>query len=194
MGRFDVHEGSDTICDFIEGVDFKRQLHAARGAKLIDEDLGARVALDVLEQESRAAHAVFGGAAFADAVGDLGYFENGIGFSTDFAEFAGAVERGDPVAEIVVGQAGLRETEDYTGGNPGSPRDVLPKMMRRRVLLCGMTLLLGYVVLCGAGGVFVAEAALHPGRKVLLEADRKQAELMAQRQYAEITDTIISGC
>jgi hypothetical protein len=56
-----------------------------------------------------------------------------------------------------------------------------------------MILLLAYVVLCGAGGVFVAEAALHPGRKALLEADRKQADLMAQRHDAEITGAVISA-
>jgi len=62
--------------------------------------------------------------AFADAVSNLGDFENRIGFGTDFAEFAGAVERGDPVAEIVIGQAGLRETKDYTGGTDASELQV----------------------------------------------------------------------
>ena len=36
--------------------------------------------------------------------------------------------------------------------------------------------------------MFVAEAALHPGRRWLKEADRQQAALMAERHGAELTD------
>ena len=69
-------------------------------------------------------------------------------------------------------------------------------MRRRRVLLCVVVLALGYALLCGAGGVFVAEAALHPGRRVLLESDRQHAELMAQRRdshLANVTVTTVDG-
>ena len=59
-----------------------------------------------------------------------------------------------------------------------------------------VVLALGYALLCGAGGVFVAEAALHPGRRVLLESDRQHAELMAQRRdshLANVTVTTVDG-
>ncbi len=45
-----------------------------------------------------------GVAAFGDAVGDFGDFENRVGFGLDAFELAGAVERRDPLAEIVEGQ------------------------------------------------------------------------------------------
>jgi hypothetical protein len=57
---------------------------------------------DVLEEE--------GGAAgisrfrFAYAISDLGDFQDGVCFSLDALEFAGAVESGDPLAEVVEGQ------------------------------------------------------------------------------------------
>ena len=35
--------------------------------------------------------------ALGDAVGDLGDLQDGIDFGLDFLQFAGAVERGDPV-------------------------------------------------------------------------------------------------
>jgi hypothetical protein len=66
-------------------------------------------------------------------------------------------------------------------------------MQRRRLALRAVAILLGYAPLCGAGGVFVAEAALHPGRRVLLETDRKQAESMARRHEADIEDAAIEG-
>ena len=43
--------------------------------------------------------------ALAHAVGDLGDFEDWIYFGADFLQFAGAVERGDPVSQVVVGQS-----------------------------------------------------------------------------------------
>lgn len=45
--------------------------------------------------------------AFAYAVGDFGNFEDGIDFGLDAFEFAGAVERGDPLAEVGKGQGCL---------------------------------------------------------------------------------------
>src|ERR1022692_2512126 len=47
-------------------------------------------------------HMVCGGAyAFADAVGDFCDFQDGVDFGLDAFEFAGAVEGGDPLAEVV---------------------------------------------------------------------------------------------
>ena len=124
LRRLHVHEGADAVGDFVERVDVERQIHAARGAELVDEELRAGVAFDVLKQQRRPASSVPGGLDLADAVGDLGDFEDGVGFGADF-QFAGAVERRDPVAQVVVGQACSRKTEDYTGGNLGWRRNVL---------------------------------------------------------------------
>jgi uncharacterized protein len=66
-------------------------------------------------------------------------------------------------------------------------------MRRRRVLLCALVLLLGYALLCGAGGAFVAEAALHPGRQTLLESDRQRAEVMAQRHDSLLIDVTVAA-
>jgi len=66
-------------------------------------------------------------------------------------------------------------------------------MRRRRVFLCAIVLVLGYALLCGAGGLFVAEAALHPGRRVLLDSDRQHAELTVQRHDSQLTDVSIHG-
>ena len=50
-----VHELADAVGDFVELVDFEGEIHAAGGAELIDEDLGAGMAFDVLEEQSGAA-------------------------------------------------------------------------------------------------------------------------------------------
>jgi hypothetical protein len=87
--------------------------------------LRAGVAFEVLEEECGAAGSVVptsrkigekwgtlcGGAAyaFADAVGDFGDFQDGVDFGLDAFEFAGAVEGGDPLTEVVEGQRGLLE-------------------------------------------------------------------------------------
>ncbi len=73
---FDVHEGADAVGDFVELVDFEREVHAAGGAELVDEHLRAGMAFEVLEEQS-------GAAGFADAVGDFGDFEDGIYFGAD---------------------------------------------------------------------------------------------------------------
>lgn len=65
-------------------------------------------------------------------------------------------------------------------------------MWRRKLLQVG-ALLLGYVVVCCAAGVFVAEATLHPGRRALVAADEEQARKMAQRQDSVITDVAIAA-
>jgi uncharacterized protein len=66
-------------------------------------------------------------------------------------------------------------------------------MPRRRLVLYALVLLLGYAFLCGAGGIFVAEAALHPGRRVLLESNREHAEGMAQLHDSQLTDVSVTG-
>ena len=65
-------------------------------------------------------------------------------------------------------------------------------MRRRRLFLCLLLLLLGYALVCTAGGVFVAEAALHPGRRALTESDRKDAIEIAERHDAQLTDAEVA--
>ena len=60
----DVHESADAVGDFIEGVDLERQIHAAGRTELIDQDLRAGMAFDVLEEEGGAAGDAFGDVAF----------------------------------------------------------------------------------------------------------------------------------
>jgi uncharacterized protein len=66
-------------------------------------------------------------------------------------------------------------------------------MRRRRLFLFAVVFLFGYALLCAAGGVFVAEAALHPGRRALTESDRQQAMLMSERHGAGLTDAAVVG-
>ena len=42
-----------------------------------------------------------------DPVGDFGDFQDGVDFGSDALEFTSAVERGDPLAEVVEGQSVL---------------------------------------------------------------------------------------
>ena len=55
LRRLYVHEGADAVGDFVEGINLQRQIHAAGGAELVDQDLRAGMAFDVLEQEGGAA-------------------------------------------------------------------------------------------------------------------------------------------
>jgi fermentation-respiration switch protein FrsA (DUF1100 family) len=64
-------------------------------------------------------------------------------------------------------------------------------MRRPRLVLFGIVLLLSYALLCGAGGVFVADAALRPGRRALLEPDRQRAQWMAERHDAQLADAAL---
>ena len=50
LRRFYVHELADAIGDHVEFVNFEREIHAAGGAELIDEDLGSGMAFDVLKE------------------------------------------------------------------------------------------------------------------------------------------------
>ena len=58
LGRLHVHEVLDAVGDFVQRVDVERHLHAALGAKLVDEHPRAGIALDVLEQQGRTARPV----------------------------------------------------------------------------------------------------------------------------------------
>ena len=52
---FHVHERADAVGYLIEGVDFKRQVHAAGGTELVDQDLRSGMAFDVGEEQCGAA-------------------------------------------------------------------------------------------------------------------------------------------
>ena len=89
MRRFHVHELADAVGNFVELFHFERKIHAAGRAELIDEDLGAGMAFDVLEEQrgaagrGRLASIVLG--HLADAVGDFGDLQDGVDFGTDFS-------------------------------------------------------------------------------------------------------------
>ncbi len=55
LRRLHVHELADAVGDFVECVDFESEIHAAGGAELVDQNLRAGMALDVLEEQRRAA-------------------------------------------------------------------------------------------------------------------------------------------
>jgi hypothetical protein len=108
---FDIHEGSDAVGDFVQGVDFEGAAHATGGTELVDQELLAGIVLQVFEQESVAACAsllffifILFSRTFRNPVRDLGYFENRVCFGADSFQFSGAVERFDPVSQVVVCQ------------------------------------------------------------------------------------------
>ena len=49
LRRLHIHESADAVGDLVEGIDLKRQIHAAGGAELVDQDLRSGMAFDVLE-------------------------------------------------------------------------------------------------------------------------------------------------
>ena len=104
LRRLHIHEHADASGDLVERIDAESKLHARFGAELIDQNLRTGMALEVLEEQSRAALGAFGIATLGDAVGDFGNLKNGIGFGLDALQLAGAIERGDPLAEVVEGQ------------------------------------------------------------------------------------------
>ena len=55
LRRLHIHEHPDAVRDFVERINAERELHARLGAELIDQDLRAGMALDVLEEKSRTA-------------------------------------------------------------------------------------------------------------------------------------------
>ncbi len=50
-----------------------------------------------------------------------------------------------------------------------------------------------FLALCFEAGIFVAEATLHPARRVLLPADETRAQLLAERNDSEILEVPISA-
>ena len=54
---------SNAIRNFIERVDLKGKVHAARRSELVDQDLGAGMAFNVLKQKRRSAGCSLGTAA-----------------------------------------------------------------------------------------------------------------------------------
>ena len=106
LGRFDIHELADAAGDFVERVAVERQVHAALGAELVDEQLGGGIAFEVFKEQRRTARAAAAARTpLGDAVGDFGNFQNGIALGLDALEFAGAIQGGDPFSKVVVGQA-----------------------------------------------------------------------------------------
>ena len=74
------------------------------GTKLVDQNLRPGMAFEILKKQRRAAAGALGIAALGHAVGDFGNFENRVGFGLDALELARAIERCDPLAEVVEGQ------------------------------------------------------------------------------------------
>jgi hypothetical protein len=91
-----IHERMNPLCDLVEAFDAEGQGHAPLAAELIDEDLVAGMALDVLEEQGRAA-------ALGYAVSNLGDFQLRGNFFADAFQFTVLFEGFDPVAQIVVG-------------------------------------------------------------------------------------------
>ena len=60
LRRFHVHESADAVGHLVERVNFKRQIHAASRAELVDQNLRSGMALDVLEKQRRAAGSTAG--------------------------------------------------------------------------------------------------------------------------------------
>jgi len=86
---FYVDELADAVGDFVEFVDLEREIHAACRTELVDEDLCAGMAFDVLEKQRGAAGrgcraSIISSRHLADAVGDLGDLENGVDFGANF--------------------------------------------------------------------------------------------------------------
>src|SRR5215475_3167514 len=73
------------------------------------------MAFDILKEKRRAALAVFCILALAYAVCDFCYLQNRVSFGTNLLQLAGAVERRNPVAQVVVGQCPLPENARLYG-------------------------------------------------------------------------------
>jgi hypothetical protein len=136
LGRFDVEKHFDAVGEFVEGSDAEGKLHAGFRAELVDEKLRVGVTFYVLEEEGGAA-----GFRFTYAVGDFGDFEDWICFGLDAFEFAGAVEGGDPLAEVVEGQGVLLGNDDYTRGvrGEGLERGEIKVKIKIQILNTGVT-------------------------------------------------------
>ena len=115
---FKVHQGLNALGNLVQPFDAQGQRHAPLAAELVDEDLVAGMALDVLEEQGRTAgrvafcaglHMGAGcrmglGVHFRNAVGDLGDFQLRRNLCADAFQFAVLFEGFDPVAQVVVSQ------------------------------------------------------------------------------------------
>ena len=118
LRRLNVHEHLDAVGNLVQRVDVERHGHTALRAELVDEDAGAGMPFDVLEEQRRAAGTV--GAArppLGDAVGNLGDLQNGIGFGLDALQFSGLFQRGNPFPQVLIGQ---RLTSAFYGFESGT--------------------------------------------------------------------------
>lgn len=66
-------------------------------------------------------------------------------------------------------------------------------MEYRKRCLKSLVFLLGYLGLCCAAGVLVAEGALHPGRRPLLGAEQMLAQRLADHYDSDLDDVTISS-
>lgn len=70
---------------------------------------------------------------------------------------------------------------------PMGQRSRIPAGMRyRKSFFKGLLFLFGYLGLCCAAGVLVAEGTLHPGRRPLLAADQTLAQTLANRYNSDL--------
>src|SRR5580698_1205391 len=101
---FYVHEHADAVGDLIERIDAEGEFHARFRTELIDQHLRTGMTFYILKQKRGAAGRTLGVATLRDAVGDLGDFKNRVSFGLDALQFAGALQRGYPLAKVVKGQ------------------------------------------------------------------------------------------
>jgi uncharacterized protein len=64
-------------------------------------------------------------------------------------------------------------------------------MLRSRLFLISLLVVLAYLLSCSVAGVFVAEATLHPGRRLLPASDTREAHEMARRQQSEVEEATV---
>ena len=107
LRRLYIHEHANAGADLVVGVDADCQLHSRFRSELVDQELRAGMTFEILEKQCRTAGNALRVAAFRNAVGDLGDFKNGVGLGLNAFELAGAIERGDPLTEVVEGQSFL---------------------------------------------------------------------------------------
>src|SRR5208282_4049507 len=104
--------------------DFQRELHTAGGTELVDEELRTGIALEVLEQQSfpsdRSLLVFACNSTFRNPIGNFRNFQNWVRFGADALEFSGAVERLDPVPQIVVGQDSSPDDKRLYDGRSGT--------------------------------------------------------------------------
>ena len=99
-GRLHVEHVAELRGGVVELVDAEREAHAALGAELVDQER-VRRPLRSLEQQRRPA-------GLDDAIDDLGDLEVGVGLGRDTPELALALEKRDPIAEILRGSGHAR--------------------------------------------------------------------------------------